>query len=56
MRVQSTELTKPHAITRRNGEFPNFFWWIIPELEEYFLYDLDNEEENKLLAAANLEA
>lgn len=55
MSVQSTEQTKPYAITRRNGEFPNFSWGIIQEFEEYFLYDLENEEENKLLAAANLE-
>ena len=28
-------------------ECPNFSLGIIEELEEYFRYDLDNEEENK---------
>ena len=53
MRIQSTELTKAHAIIRRNGEFPNFSEGIVQELEG--LYDLDNEEENEFLAAVDLE-
>ena len=55
-RVQSTEITKAYAIIRRNGEFPNFSLRIIQELEEHFLYDLENEEENEFLAAVDLEA
>ena len=56
MRLKSTELTKAHAIIRRNGEFPKFSLGIIQELEEYFLCDLDNEEGNKFLAPIDLEA
>ena len=37
-------------------EFPNFFGHdIIEELDEHFLYDLDNEDENEFLAAVDLE-
>ena len=37
-------------------EFPNFSLRIIQDSEEHFLYDLDNEEANKFLAAVDLEA
>ena len=37
-------------------EFPNFSFGIIQELEKCFLYDLDDEEENKFLAAVDLDA
>ena len=49
MRVQSTELMNAHtpAIICRKSEFPNFSLEIIQELEAYFLYDVDNEEENE---------
>ena len=50
----STELTKAQAIIRRNGMFPHFSFGIIQQLEEYFLYDLDKE--NEFLAAVDLEA
>ena len=56
MRVERTKLAKAYAIIRRNDEFPNFSEGTIQELEEYFLYDLDNEEENEFLAAVDLEA
>ena len=37
-------------------EFPNFFGHdIIEELDEHFLYDLDNEDGNEFLAAVDLE-
>ena len=31
------------------------FLWELFNLEDYFFYDLDNEEENKFLAALDLE-
>ena len=37
-------------------EFPNFFLGINQEIEEYFLYDLDNEEEKQFLPAVDLMA
>ena len=37
-------------------EFPNFSVAFIQDLENYFLYDLNNEEENEFLAALDLEA
>ena len=36
-------------------EFPNFSLRIIEELDEHFLYDLDNEDENEFLAAVDLD-
>ena len=36
-------------------EFPYFSLGIIEELDEHFLYDLDNEDENEFLAAVDLE-
>ena len=36
-------------------EFPNFSLRIINELDEHFLYDLDNEDENEFLAAVDLD-
>ena len=37
-------------------EFPNFFGHdIIEELDKHFLYDLNNEDENKFLVAVDLE-
>ena len=38
------------------NEFPNFSLGFIQEFEEYFLYDLDNEEKTHSLAAVGLEA
>ena len=38
------------------GEFPNFSLGITQEIEEYFLYDLDHEEEKQFLAAVDLMA
>ena len=35
-------------------EFPNFCVAFIQDLENYFLYDLNNEEENEFLAALDL--
>ena len=48
MRVQSTEQTKVHVSSAEMAdEFPNFFGLgIIEELDQHFLYDLDNEDEN----------
>ena len=37
-------------------EFPNFSLEFIEKLEKYFHYDLNNEQENELLAAVYLEA
>ena len=45
-----------YSYAERPHEFPNFSSGIIQESEKYFLYDLDNEEENKFLAAVDLEA
>ena len=36
-------------------EFPNFSLGIIEKLDEHFLYDLGNEDENEFLAAVDLE-
>ena len=36
-------------------EFPHFSSGIIQEYEWYFLYDMDNDEENKFLAVVDLE-
>ena len=56
MRVQSTDQTKAHASSAEMTDgFPNFSLGIIEELDEHFLYDLDNEDENEFLAAVDLE-
>lgn len=51
MRMQSKELTKPQAIIRRNGTRVSEYFLrnSAKKLEEYFLYDLEIEEENEVL-------
>lgn len=49
MKVQSTDQTKANAIVRRNESFRSFLLELF-NLEDYFLYDLDNEEEKEFLA------
>ena len=57
MRVKSTEQTKAHVSSAEMAdEFPNFFGLgSIEELDEHFLYDLDNEDENEFLVVVDLE-
>lgn len=37
-------------------EFPNFSLGIIQEIENYFFYDLDGEEENNFFVAVDIKA